>query len=473
MKKLSLAIAAVFILGSLASNLATAQDYSYYRYKENKERYAQTLGQILDDARADLGIEIEVAANAEPFLTETVPVAPWKLFDDADLRLAYFLAPLDLTFEKTGEKSYRVFEPWYQRRPESEGAAHLQRLVRRFSDKESWEKRRADVRAAILETFDLNPLPAKTPLNPKTTEVAQYNGYTTQDVALEIVPKIWVCGTLYRPTADGGPFPLVASPHGHGELGRFANNNQYRAATLARMGAVVFSYGMFAWRAEDSPLGIDAHRDPISGALQTLATIRVIDYLTSLENVDSSRIGITGASGGGTQTFLATAVDDRITVSAPVVMVSAHSFGGCPCESGSPLHAQIGGLCNPEIAAVAAPRPQLLVAVEQDWTKNTPNVEYPYLKTIYGYYDAADSVEYAIFNEPHDYGPTKRQAVYPFLAKTLGLDLSQADETKVTLEKIDDMLPFGQNLERYPVDAVRTLDDVKKAFAEAPRETAN
>lgn len=192
---------AVLILGTSTSDVATAQDYSYYRYKENKERYAQTLGQILDDARADLGIEIEVSANAEPFLTETVPVAPWKLFGDAELRLAYFLAPLDLTFEKTGENSYRVFEPWYQNRPEEEGAAHLKRLVRRFPDKESWEKRRADVRAAILETFGLNPLPAKTPLNPKTTEVAEYDGYTTQDVALEIVPKIWVCGTLYRPTA--------------------------------------------------------------------------------------------------------------------------------------------------------------------------------------------------------------------------------------------------------------------------------
>lgn len=207
--------------------------------------------------------------------------------------------------------------------------------------------------------------------------------------------------------------------------------------------------------------------------MQTLATIRVVDYLTSLENVDSSRIGITGASGGGTQTFLATAVDDRITVSAPVVMVSSHFFGGCPCESGSPLHAKIGGLCNPEIAAVAAPRSQLLVAVEQDWTKNTPNVECPYMKTIYDYYGAGDSLEYAIFDEPHDYGPTKRQAVYPFLAKTLGLDLAQADETKVTLEKIDEALPFGPNLESYPADAVRTIDDVKKAFAEAPREAAN
>ena len=441
-----------------------AQDYSYHAYRDHREKYAQPLSALIDEARADLGIEIAVDPRVEPYLAMTVPQAPWKYWDDPTLRLAYMLAPLDLTFEKTGEKSYRIFEPFYQQRPEAEGAAQLKRLLKRFPDRAAWESRKATLRKAMLGALQLDPMPPQTPLHPISTETYAYDGYTVTHIALEVIPKYWLCGSLYRPTQGDGPFPLVASPHGHGKDGRLSEANQLRAATLARMGAIVFSYSMFAWIPEESPLTIDAHRNPISGTMQTLGTFRVLDYLTSLDGADSSRIGITGASGGGTQTFLATALDDRITVSVPVVMVSSHFFGGCPCESGTPLHTLCGGICNAEIAALAAPRPQLLVAVTQDWTKNTPEVEYPYLRTIYSYYDAADAVEYAIFDEPHDYGESKRKAMYPFLAKHLGLDLSQADESKVTIEPREQMLPFGPNRERYPADAVASLDDLLKAF---------
>lgn len=445
---------------------ARAQDYSYYAYKNHRERYAQTLGELLDAARTDLGVEIEVAENARPFLNEKIPVAPWKYWSDPSLRLAYLLAPLDLTFEKTGDASFRVFEPWYQNRPEAEGAAHLERVKARCADRESWEKRREEIRATLRREFQLEPSPKKTPLNPIVSETRLHDGYSTTNVALEIFPKYWVCGTLFRPTEGNGPFPLVVSTHGHGERGRFDADQQYRAATLARMGAVVFAHGMLGW-VGDSPLGIEAHRDPIAGGIQTWSTMRAIDYLTSLDGVDASRIGITGESGGGSQTFYAAALDDRISVSAPTVMVSAHFYGGCPCESGTPFHSRIGGASNVEVAAVFAPRPQKLIASEQDWTKNTPTVEYPFLRSIYALYGAADRVEYEIFDEPHGYGKTNRGALYPFFAKELGLDLSRVDESKVTIEPMEAMLPFGPNCERYPEGAVRTLEELRAAFEAA------
>lgn len=464
MKRICFAL--LFWAVTLAPSLF-AQDYSYHAYRNNREKYARPLAELLDDARADLDIVIEVDKRVEPYLTETVPQAPWKRWSDPEFRLAYILAPLDLTFERTGENSFRVFEPFYQNRPESEGAAHLERLLRRFPDKNAWEERKASLKKAILGVLQLDPMPKKTPLNPIATETRAFDGYTVTHVALEVIPKYWLCGSLYRPAEGDGPFPLIASPHGHGVDGRLSENNQLRSATLARMGAIVFSYSMFAWIPEESPLKKEDHRNPISGTMQTLGTIRVLDYLVSLEKADPTRIGITGASGGGTQTFLATALDDRITVSVPVVMVSSHFFGGCPCESGTPLHTLCGGTCNAEIAAMAAPRPQLLVSVTQDWTKNTPTVEYPYLKTIYGYYDAADRVEYTLLDEPHDYGKSKREAMYPFMAKHLGLDLNKADETKVTIEPRNEMFPFGPNRERYPADAIQSIDDLLRAFEES------
>ena len=459
------AFVAFLVVGLCASTFA--QDYSYHAYKFHKERYEQTLAQLLDAARADLGIEIAVDANAKPFLEEKVPMAPWKFWSDPNLRLAYILAPLDLTFEKTGENSYRVFEPWYQNRPESEGAAALQRSLKNYPDLESWQKRRAEIKSAILDTFGLNPLPKKTPFNPIETQTYQFDGYNVKHVALEVFPKYWLCGSLYRPAEESTPSPIVLCPHGHGVDGRLDENCQYRCATLARMGAVVFSYSMFAWIPEESPLTKEAHRDPIAGAIQTYDTIRAVDYVTSLENVDASRIAITGESGGGSQTFYGTAVEDRITVAVPVVMVSSHFFGGCPCESGTPVHTKCGGFCNVDVAALAAPRPMKLIAITQDWTKNTPEVEYPYIKTIYGYFDAQDSVEYEIFDEPHNYGKTKRDSMYPFIAKQFGLDMSKVDESKVTIEPRAEMLPFGANREKYPEDAVKTLDELKAAFEAA------
>ena len=182
-------------------------------------------------------------------------------------------------------------------------------------------------------------------------------------------------------------FRSMLSPHGHfynkidksipNERGRYRDDQQKRCAMLAKMGVYVFSYDMFAWGESNYQVPLKDHRSGLALTMQTWNAMRVVDFLLSMKEIDPERIGITGASGGGTQTFIAAALDERITLSVPTVMVSAHFFGGCPCESGLPIHQLENGIQtnNAEISAIFAPKPQLVISDGNDWTQTVPQSE--------------------------------------------------------------------------------------------------
>ncbi|MBL7736690.1 MAG: acetylxylan esterase [Chitinophagaceae bacterium] len=325
---------------------------------------------------------------------------------------------------------------------EDQGKLFLEQMRSSYTTANAWKSRAKEIRKHILTGAGLEKFPKKTPLNPIFGDTRVYDGYQVQNVAFESLPGVFVTGSLYTPAGyiKGKKLPAIISVEGHWSkpenYGRYRVEAQQRHAAMARMGAVVWSYDMVGY-GQMADFGW-THNHPLAVRQQLWNSIRSVDFLLSL-GVDPKRIGMTGASGGGTQTFLLTAVDDRIAVSVPVVMVSAHFFGGCICESGMPIHkANHYQTNNVEIAALTAPRPMLLVSVGGDWTKNTPEVEYPHLKYIYGLLGKPEMVENAHFpKEFHGYDNSKREAAYPFLAKHLGLDITKAMNPDGTLKEDD------------------------------------
>jgi dienelactone hydrolase len=291
-----------------------------------------------------------------------------------------------------------------------------------WNDLPSWEKRAEMIRKGILDGMKLGEMPAiEGNFHPIIRHTRKMDGYIVENIALESFPGFYITGNLYRPLKKKDQYPAVLCPHGHLQDKRLREDMQRRCAALARMGAIVLTYDMVGY-GESTQV---THRMPIALLLQTWNSRRVLDYLLSRADVDPDKIGMTGGSGGGTQTFILTALDGRITASAPVVQVSAHFFGGCICESGMPIHkSEHHQTNNVEIAALCAPRPLLLISNGQDWTRNTPRIEYPYIQQVYALYDAEHKVENVhLAAEKHDYGYSKRVIMYNFMAHHLGLDL--------------------------------------------------
>ncbi len=345
-----------------------------------------------------------------------------------------------------------------------EGRKELDQFRSTFSDLQTWKVRREKNRLGIIKGLGLDPMPKKTNLNAKRYgKVRDFGDYTVENIALESLPGLYVTGSLYKPKGFKGKLPAVMCSHGHWRennkngYGRFRPDMQIRCAVMAKMGALVFSYDMLGFG--DSKILGWHHNYEKALKIQTWNSIRLLDYLLERKDVDPERIAITGASGGGSQSFILAALDQRVTLSMPIVMVSSHMFGGCVCESGLPIHQSTHHLTNnADIAAMTAPRPQLVISNGDDWTQYNVQTEIPYIKEVYTLYDKSHRLKHIhLPEEKHDYGPSKREGAYRFLSQQFNLNLERVvkngkiDESFVEIEPLEDLLVFWKMKEGTPL----------------------
>jgi sugar phosphate isomerase/epimerase/dienelactone hydrolase len=456
--------------GTLLLFLLLNFEFSLYSQLNTENNYRKPLKEVLNDIQKRYGVQLKFDEKlvADKFIN----YADWRYRTDVEVTLDKVLSPLDMIAKKEKDKVYKIGNYEYYRWKPEDGWAELDRIAAQYKNVEEWEKRKADLKPCLLEALQLSRLPASPGTQPLRANFRKQNGYTIENLAIEILPGLWVNGSLYKPAIYKGKIPIVLHPQGHWDKHRYRPDCQYTSAAIAKMGAMLFNYDMFAWGESTLQIKYEDHRQSLAMTLQTLASIRILDYLLSQKDADTSRVAMVGGSGGGTHTTFMTALDKRIKVSAPVVNLSSYFYGGCPCESGQNVHGCMGRTDNMEIAAMAAPQPQLVVSDGGDWTDRMPEHDFLYLKKMYSWYGKENNIENVhLPMEKHDFGFSKRKAVYEFFAKHLNLNvraIQSADgtivDTSIILEPENAFYVFGDKGEKLPGHAVKGFENAQKLF---------
>lgn len=428
--------------------------------------HRKSLDQVIRElsARFETRLKVEVDTVGKWVPQADSRIRPYSI----EASLNNVLTLFNYKFVKQNDHYYKIkpYEP-HRRLPE-EGrqlidyltATHYQtlesattRLKQVHEEVSAWINREIH-ELRVLTVQDAEPILAKK---------RKYNGYTVQNFRIETLPGLYLCGSIYAPAKklkEGERLPVILSPDGH--TPRYIDDTQLRLAAWARMGAVAVGYDLVGYGESALQLGEKVHHSVLAQQMQWMNTRILLEWMLSRDDIDPTRVGLCGASGGGTQT-MQMGIDERFTAICPVISLSSYFDGGCPCESAIYLPAAAGGTCNAELSAVHAPRPLGVVSDGKDWTAHVPEIEGPFLQQIYRLHGAEDNLFcYHFPAEGHDFGYNKRQAVYDFFARVFQLDRERGDETKLTIEPIEELLLFGKGGKNLPAEAVRSVEDLPR-----------
>lgn len=350
-------------------------------------------------------------------------------------------------------------------------------------DIREWEVLRKELAETLRFSSSVDLLRHDAPLDAKFYPALETDGIVIEKVVFQTLPGFYVAGNLYRPADTTKKYPAILNPHGHWDLGRTDTDPlamiPTRCANFAMRGMVAFIYDMvgFCDTCQISHDGFDPEYELYNFgrfSIQLNNSIKALDLITSLPYVDAERIGCTGCSGGGTQTYFLTAADPRVKAAAPINMSSVTMQGGCRCENTAFLRNRF---CNVDYTMLAAPRPLFMAACDGDWTRRSRSVEFPAIRRIYEMYGAEDRFETFYRSAPHCYEKVTREKAYDFFSRVLQAPNPFEGEALPDIDTdalLFGTLPLGENAVKDEKELFAVAKEIIKAnlagLGEAERE---
>ncbi len=319
-----------------------------------------------------------------------------------------------------------------------------------------WTARRQAIREHVRRCLGLFPWPYtkdqpgdQLPLDVRLGEKRDYDDFSVQGVSWQSWEGLYGRGWLYLPKTGKPPYPAILNLNGHFRYEGRDPVEQSRCMALAKLGYIALEVN------SEHPENLAAGITPLSGMVWN--DLRGLHYLLSRPDVDRARVGCTGASGGGQQTYYLMCLDDRIQAAVPVALPTFFKELSIdserkPWRTGT--HCNCNYVCDllpetdcPEMCAVFAPRPALFISNQQDWTRMWPEEGHPEVMSIYRLYGAEEALELFHDSRPHGYPRPWREAMYAFFNRRfMGLDdPNRAREPEnlpiLPVEEMDALLP--------------------------------
>lgn len=344
-----------------------------------------------------------------------------------------------------------------------------------FQSAAEWNEAKPTLREQLFDMLGLNPLPAKTSLQPVVEGTTEEAEFVVERVHYQSMPGLYVTGNFYRPKNADKPLPTILYVCGHGQVKKdgvsYGNKTHYHyhGSWFARNGYNCLiidtlqlgeiegihhgTYKMNRWWWNSrgyTPAGVEAWN-----------CIRSLDYLETRPEVDASRIGVTGRSGGGAYSWWISALDERIRCSVPVAGITSlrdHVVNGC-----------VEGHCDcmfmvntfrwdyAKVAALVAPRPLLISNTDKDTIFPLEGVVdiHRQVRHIYRLLDADKNLGLQITEGPHSDTQELHIHAFRWFNRFLKDDMSMIEKTAVKYFQPEQLKVLGQT----PADEINTRVD--------------
>ncbi len=330
--------------------------------------------------------------------------------------------------------------------------------IQSLNTKRQWQQYQEEVREKLYDI--VGPFPERTPLRPRITGTLDRPEFTVEKIIYESQPEFYVTAALFLPKNTDLPAPAIIYASGHTANGYRADAYQNKIINLVKKGFVVFAFDPVGQGERLEYLDEETGTSIVGGATnehsyvgaQTFLTksslarymiwdgIRAVDYLLTRSEVDPERIGITGRSGGGTQSSYVAAFDDRIYASAPENYITSlgylfNSRGPQDAEQNF-YHGIFNGIDHADLLLARAPKPSLLIATTRDFF-SIQGARETFADVKRGYSALGKPMHALMVEDDHGHGSTRanREAMYAFFQKHLSHPGSPED---LTVELFDE-----------------------------------